>query len=129
VNVIGILFWPHFEHGEKERIRLLTAANAGFHGANMAITPEPTTATPATQLAAAATTKTTLKYNTCPLYYCWTHGLNRNPKHTGLPCTRRDDGNKEEATLDNRMGGSARITFGDRNTTANTPRRRVNLQE
>jgi hypothetical protein len=32
-------FGPHFEHGEKERIRLLTAANAGFHGAKMAITP------------------------------------------------------------------------------------------
>jgi hypothetical protein len=49
-------FGPHFEHGENERIRLLTAANAGFHGANMAITPEPTTTTPTTHLTAAATT-------------------------------------------------------------------------
>jgi hypothetical protein len=95
----------------------------------MAITPAPMTATPTTQLAAAATTQTTFQYSTCPIYYCWTHGLNHNPKHTGMTCTRRDDGHKEEATLDNRMGGSARITFGDRNTTANTSRRRVNFQE
>jgi hypothetical protein len=96
-------FGTHLENGEKERIRVLTASNAGFHGANMAITPDPTTATPPTQLAAVATTTTTFQYNTCPLYYCWTHGLNRNPKHTGTICTRRDDGHKEEATLDNRM--------------------------
>jgi hypothetical protein len=77
-------FGPHFKHGEKERIHLLTAANAGFHGANMAITLEPTTTTPTTHLTAAATTQTTFQYNTCPLYYCWTHGLNRNPKHTNM---------------------------------------------
>jgi hypothetical protein len=126
---IWTTFGSHFEHGEKERIRLLTAANAGFHGANMAITPETTTKTPNTHQAAAATTQTNFQYNTCSLYYCWTHGLNRNPKHNGLTCTRRDDGHKEDVTLDNRMGGSARITFGDRNTGTDPAQRGVNFKE
>jgi hypothetical protein len=107
----------------------LTAANAGFHGVNMAVTPDTTNTTPTTHQAAAATTQTNFQYNTCPLYYCWTRGLNRNPKHTGITCTRRDDGHKEDATLDNRMGGSARITFCDRNTGTDTTRRRVNFKD
>jgi hypothetical protein len=30
---IWTTFGPHFEHGENERLRLLTATNASFHGA------------------------------------------------------------------------------------------------
>jgi hypothetical protein len=107
----------------------LTAANAGLHGANTAVAPDTTNTTPTTRQAASATTQTNFQYNTRPLYYCWTHGLNRNPKHTGITCTRRDDGHSEDVTLDNRMGGSARITFGDWNTGTDTPRRRVNFKE
>jgi hypothetical protein len=115
-------FVPHVERGEKERQRLLTAATAGYHGANAAVTPE------VTPIAAAATTSTRFQYNTCQLFYCWTHGLNRNPNHDSTSCTSKSSGHKDDATLDNRKGGSARITFGDRSATQQT-RRRVNFSE
>jgi hypothetical protein len=64
---------------------------------------------------------TSFHCNGIPLFYCWTHGLNRNPAHTSATCSHPSDGHKTAATLDQRMGGSGRITFGDRN--ARTPRR------
>jgi hypothetical protein len=106
-------FVPHFEHSEKERIRLLTGANAGYHGANKAIETHPPSAITPQNLAAAATTGTQFQYNTCPLFYCWTHGLNRNPQHTSGTCSSKGKGHKDDATLDNRQGGNAHITFGD----------------
>ena len=35
--------------------------------------------------------------------YCWTHG---NGNHHGSQCGRKAEGHKDEATKDNRMGGS-----------------------
>ena len=35
--------------------------------------------------------------------YCWTHG---RTGHTGTQCRERDEGHKEEATFENKMGGS-----------------------
>ena len=37
-------FQGHFTHGDKERLRLLTAANAGYHGAHAAIAKTETAA-------------------------------------------------------------------------------------
>ena len=42
-------------------------------------------------------------------YYCWTHGLGKNKNHTSATCNRQADGHKTGATLDNMMGGSAKI--------------------
>lgn len=39
--------------------------------------------------------------------YCWTHGRTRNKLHTSKTCRTRAEGHQNEATLDNRMGGSA----------------------
>ena len=41
--------------------------------------------------------------------YCWTHGRTRNNGHTSAKCRNKAEGHKDEATLDNRMGGSDRF--------------------
>jgi hypothetical protein len=74
-------FVPHFEHGEKERVHLLTATNAGYYSVNTAVIHGMVTPSPICALAATPTIPTQFQYNNCPLYYCWTHGLNQNPKH------------------------------------------------
>lgn len=43
-----------------------------------------------------------------PTHYCWTHGYTLSDKHTSKNCTRRVEGHKEEATMNNRMEGSER---------------------
>ena len=48
--------------------------------------------------------------------YCWTHGKTRNPLHTSKTCRNRAEGHKEEATLDNKMGGSERFCSPTTNT-------------
>ena len=59
--------------------------------------------------------KTTIKakstYDVNCEAYCWTHGRTRNPNHNSSSCRNKSDGHKDEATLNNRMGGSnARCT-------------------
>jgi gamma-glutamylcyclotransferase (GGCT)/AIG2-like uncharacterized protein YtfP len=41
-----------------------------------------------------------------PTGYCWTHGYVYNEKHNSQTCNRRSEGHKENATIDNKMGGS-----------------------
>jgi hypothetical protein len=41
-----------------------------------------------------------------PVTYCWTHGITSNLRHTSHTCTRKAENHKDEATYDNRMGGS-----------------------
>ena len=48
-----------------------------------------------------------------PVSYCWTHGITRNLHHTSKTCSRKAAGHKDEATLDNKLGG---------NTTKQQPR-------
>ena len=43
------------------------------------------------------------------MFYCWSHGLGRNPQHTSKSCNNPSDGHKKEATLANMMGGSTTI--------------------
>ena len=40
--------------------------------------------------------------------YCWTHGFDICDSHTGKTCMHPADGHKKDATLRNRMGGSAK---------------------
>jgi hypothetical protein len=123
-------FIPHFTLGEKERIRSLTAAAAGYHGANIDSIPQPMSFLAAARVPSAPSHITvgngpapntdpgplSFHCNGVPLSYCWTHGLNRNPQHTSATCSHPSEGHKTDATLDNRKGGSGRITFGDRPT-------------
>jgi hypothetical protein len=81
----------------KERLRKLTATNAGFHSAAAAaIKPPATTLAPP-----APTTEPSLP----GYYYCWSHGLGKNPEHTGMKCKNPVAGHCKEATLGNMMGG------------------------
>ena len=40
-------------------------------------------------------------------HYCWTHGYTITDKQTSKNCDKRAPGHQEEATMTNRMGGSA----------------------
>jgi hypothetical protein len=93
-------FKAHFNFENKDRLDKLTAARAGFHGANTATIPVPERANAATpappQVLADGTTR---------LYYCWTHGLGPSSAHTSLTCTTTAVGHVREATAAKPCGG------------------------
>ena len=41
-----------------------------------------------------------------PITYCWSHGITKNLRHTSKTCSRKKEGHKDDATLNNKMGGS-----------------------
>ena len=103
--------------GNKERIRHLTAGDAGYHGAHSATsTPPP----PLTATAAAAHTPTTLpppaaRHVTVEggkMYYCWTHGLSQHSNHTSLTCLNKASGHQDDATAFRMRGGDNTISSG-----------------
>jgi hypothetical protein len=100
-------FMLHFTKHEKECHHKLTARSAGFRGANN-VTPEPATP-PATTIPGNAYRGNegtpAFNSNKIELYYCWIHGLSRNPQHTSSQCQSKSDNHQDTATLDNRMGG------------------------
>ena len=117
-------FQAHFNTENKERLRKLTAQSAGYHGANVADTPTTPPATPTgtavTPLAAAAGTPNAptaptgaiTTNNNVTMYYCWSHGLGMNPRHTSSSCENRREGHQEGATADNMMNGNNTIFAG-----------------
>ena len=38
--------------------------------------------------------------------YCWTHGITKNLRHNSTTCQRKAEGHKDDATLNNKMGGN-----------------------
>ena len=84
----------------KERTRKTTAAQAGFNAANAA-TQQQRSTSPTPQPGATV--------GGVKLYYCFTHGLGKNPDHTSLTCTNPCPEHKKEATVDNMMGGNNTI--------------------
>lgn len=82
-----------FNRADKERRRKLTARDAGY-----------TSTLPAANAAKEEKEKDT-KNGPTQWYYCWSHGLGRNKDHTSKTCKNRKEGHKEEATIDNMMGG------------------------
>jgi hypothetical protein len=95
-------FCKFFNKTEKERKERLTTKDVGY--ANAVIkgksAPEPTTpstATTSVQYVDAVTSQN--------VYYCWSHGVTGNPRHTSATCRAQSDGHKEEATLADIMGG------------------------
>jgi hypothetical protein len=120
-------FKAHFEKGNKERLRKLTAKAAGYHGAHAAITSGnsvsgdtlPTTIITDEDTAAAATTLTTdtqsiRTNNNVTMYYCWSHGLGKNRAHTSASCHNKREGHQDTATADKMMSGNNRIMSGER---------------
>jgi hypothetical protein len=111
------LFKLEFQLGNKERLRRLTAGDAGFHGAHSALsTPQPTTAT-----AAAAVTPTVpapppaarhVTVEGGKMYYCWTHGLSPQRNHTSITCLHKAEGHRDDATAFRMCGGNNKISSG-----------------
>ena len=113
--------------------RLATTTDGGFHGANLSTSPVASTpisthliaATPSSDIAAlklqiaqleklikAKTKQTaaTVPAGTAPATtYCWTHGTSKNIQHTSKTCKFKAAGHKEDATEENKMGGSTKI--------------------
>lgn len=84
----------HFKAANKERLRDVTAGQAGYQAANKA-----------TEQNKPKTAKTGIE----GLHYCWTHGLGRNAEHTSLTCTKPAEGHQRQATAINMMGGNNTI--------------------
>lgn len=111
------LFKSEFILGNKERIRRLTAGDAGFHGAHSAVTATPpsynaitiaaVTPSPAPPAAARHVTVEGGK-----IFYCWTHGLSRHSKHTSLTCLHKAEGHQDNATAFRMKGGNNTIASG-----------------
>jgi hypothetical protein len=116
-------FKAHFRTANTDRKSTATTGTSGYDGAaNQAeVAAEPTqaeiiaTAVKAAVESALAAREVTPANNNSnngrvrETVYCWTHGVTRNLRHTSLTCEHRDDGHKEEATKDNKMGGSEKI--------------------
>ena len=86
----------HFLNANKERLRTITTSAAGFQTANAAT---PAVCPPTTN------SSSTVRIGDCTMYYCFSHGLGKNPEHTSATCSNPREGHKREATADNMMGG------------------------
>eukprot|EP00957_Ditylum_brightwellii_P134036 10219360-Ditylum_brightwellii.AAC.1 len=40
------------------------------------------------------------------IFYCWSHGITSGQHHISNNCCRHQEGNKEDATYNNKRGGS-----------------------
>jgi hypothetical protein len=45
-----------------------------------------------------------------PITYCWTHGITQNLHHASHNCTRKTEGHRNDATLNNRLGEVMSVT-------------------
>ncbi|KAI2497586.1 hypothetical protein MHU86_16892 [Fragilaria crotonensis] len=110
------VFKSEFKLGNQERLRKLTAGDAGFHGAHQASvsTPLPTAAvavvTPAAITPPAPTVHVSVDGGR--MYYCWTHGLGTHRNHTSATCDRKAAGHKDDATAFKMKGGNNTISSG-----------------
>ena len=95
----------HFTKLDKLRLQRLTAQAAGSHGANQTTTTPPTATT--------ATTTSHVHSDGIPLYYCWSHGLGKNPNHTSTTCDNKKTGHQLDATIFDRKNGSPFISCGN----------------
>jgi len=111
-------FKSEFKLGNQERLRKLTAGNAGFHGAHQATTSNLVPSTPNGTAAAATVTPTPspaashISVEGGRMYYCWTHGLSPAKNHTSKSCLRKADGHQDDATAFKMKGGNNTIQSG-----------------
>jgi hypothetical protein len=105
----------HFTKLDKLRLQRLTAQAAGFHGAN-----QTTTTTPPDTTTAAITGR--VRSDEIPLYYCWSHGLGKNPNHTSASCDNKKTGHQMDATIFDRKNGSPYISCGNSGQPRRQPR-------
>ena len=102
---------PHVSFPEQTSVAMNTTATnemmTAINAINRRIDQLATTTAPAatnTRQAFVPRTKRKFKNDN----YCWTHGCDLHPKHTGLTCNTKAAGHQDTATITNRMGGSDR---------------------
>lgn len=109
------VFKAEFKRGNQERVRKLTAGDAGYHGAHQASLQTPL---PAVAAAAAVTPLPTpvvpvhVSVDGGKMYYCWTHGLGTHRNHTSATCNHKAEGHKDDATAFKMKGGNNTISSG-----------------
>ena len=114
------LFKTEFQLGNKERMRRLTAGDAGFNGALNATgvpaatdnTPPPTAAAAVTPASATPPATRHVTVEGGKMFYCWTHGLGTQRNHNSLTCLNKAEGHQDTATAFRMMGGSNIISSG-----------------
>jgi hypothetical protein len=104
-----VIFQDHFTRANKERIRKLAAQAAGYHGAHSAIVVPPAGANSAAVTPPPAIGTTAPPAAGTLYYYCWTHGLGKNDKHTSAQCNNKATGHKDNVTAANMMGGNNKV--------------------
>ena len=99
-------FTAHFKAADKDRHITTTVESAGYHGANAAVVPTTKTSN--------APRPSTATSNTDPsaCSYCWTHGSIKNLHHSSEMCKNKAEGHKDNATSDNKLGGSTKVWAG-----------------
>jgi hypothetical protein len=111
-------FVVHFNTENKDRLRKLTALQAGYHSAHLATpeTPPPATIVPPSPAVAnvARQAPVVITNDNVRMYYCWSHGLGTNPIHTSARCTHPNEGHIRESTVTNMQGGNNTIMTGRR---------------
>jgi hypothetical protein len=107
-------FQSLFDFENKERLRKLTAKSVGYHGSHNAdiIVPRlPGTAAVTTPALASPSVDVG---NGLKMYYCWSHGLGKNEKHTSATCEHPKDQHKNNATAYKMQGGNNNVSSGSR---------------
>ena len=105
----------HFNMANINRLRSVSAKQAGYHATDSRLAPPAISPAPPSLAAAAIV----------PLppgaisdgagntwYYCWTHGLGQNASHTSATCENRGAGHRVDATLAKSFQGSRVILGG-----------------
>jgi hypothetical protein len=117
-------FQLHFKAADTDNHLLQTSGTAGYHGAsNMTITLANTqSALGASELALSLALQahvspsitssanisdvTNTTSSTPARTYCWTHDITTNLSHTSSTCSTKIPGNQDDATENNKMGGT-----------------------
>ena len=95
-----------FTHAWKERDHCIIAKTAGYQALLTTHTDDKENKSPP---ALPSKNKPDIVIDTVEMFYCWSHGLGFNPKHTSHTCNTKKDGHKDDATIHNRKGGSTTI--------------------
>ena len=102
-------FQTHFEHANKMRLQTLTASQVGFQTALLAQQQARLITQQQAALIAQQQPSPTIPPRNLSgdkqVFYCWSHGMSKNPFHTSQLCRTRKQGHKDDATLFNIKGG------------------------
>jgi hypothetical protein len=108
-------FKAEFKLGNQERVRKLTAGDAGYHGAHQTSLQTPLPPVAATAFVTPVPPPAVpvhVSVDGGKMYYCWTHGLGTHRNHTSATCNHKAEGHKDDATAFKMKGGNNTISSG-----------------